>query len=101
MTIDNEAASQRLARALLSDVVSYNRSKLAGGGDARSVLATELDEARALFRARVASELHSVFERELAGLDLSAAKPRALSPPVVGLVIVLALSIVGYLVLAR
>ena len=101
MTIDNEAAAQRLARALCSDVALYNRAKLAGGGDLRSALAAPLDEARALFRERVAAELHPVFERELDAFDFSVAVPRPLNPAVAALFAALVLAVAGYALLGR
>jgi hypothetical protein len=108
MPIEDDAAAQRLALALLQDLSRYNRAKLSVGADPRSVLGGELNEARALFHARVAPPLHSVFERELGVFDFAAGqKPGAAAAPsstlksVLVLALVLTLSVVGYLLSVR
>ncbi|HKP57385.1 MAG TPA: hypothetical protein VJV78_11725 [Polyangiales bacterium] len=99
----DEAAVQRLARALLSDLARYNRPKLAGGADAQSMLAAELDEARALFRERVAPELHSIFERELSEFDFTrpGAPPWTPNTRAVAVVVALVVLAIGYLMSVR
>jgi hypothetical protein len=90
MTIVREADAKRLATALLSDLRKYAAKSVAAGQDPRSALAGPIAEARALFHERVAPELRSVFERELASFDFrhGAQSPGSRGLLVVGVAIV-------------
>ena len=69
--VDSPDAAWQLARSLLADLRLY------GGGPA------ELDEARCLFRARVAPPLYGIFEAALAqepARGVAAASPAAVAP---------------------
>jgi len=60
--IETEEAARRLARAIASDLSLYNEEKIVQGvqGDNLfDVLAEEIEEGRALFKSRVASELYA------------------------------------------
>ena len=60
--IETEEAARRLARAIASDLSLYNEEKIVVGvtGDNLfAVLADEIEEGRALFKSRVASELYA------------------------------------------
>src|SRR6185503_2745826 len=95
MPTHDGAAAQRLALALLQDLSRYNRAKLSAGADPRTVLGAEINEARALFHARVAPPLHSVFERELGVFDFAAGqKPGAVGAPGPALISALLLGLV-------
>ena len=103
MTIENDKAAVRLARAILSDLAKYNAAKIAAGGDMRAVLAEEIAEGRALFHARVAAGLHSTFERELSAFDFTRSAA-ARGPALVGIVafsVALVLAVAGWLLLVR
>ncbi len=55
--IESEEAAKRLARVIVSDIEIYNREKFQAGAD----LTAAIEEGRALFRSRVAPELHPLF----------------------------------------
>jgi hypothetical protein len=55
--IETEEAAKRLARVIVSDIEIYNREKFQAGAD----LTAAIEEGRALFRSRVAPELHPLF----------------------------------------
>lgn len=60
--IETEEAARRLARAIASDLSLYNEEKIVQGvqGDNLfDVLSDEIEEGRALFKSRVASELYA------------------------------------------
>lgn len=83
--IETQEAAQRLATAILSDIHLYNAEVIANGGD----LSEEIEEGRALFRERVVSQWHPLFEQALAsnGLrtqpsDDNAAPDRVITTPV-------------------
>lgn len=60
--IETEEAARRLARAIASDLSLYNEEKIVQGiqGDNLfEALADEIEEGRALFKSRVASELYA------------------------------------------
>ena len=61
--------AERLARAILSDILLYHEAELR---DASPKLAGAVQEGRELFRGRVAPALHEVFERLLAESRLGA-----------------------------
>jgi hypothetical protein len=48
-----EEKARRTARAIVSDIKLYNQKKLAGGGDARAVLKSEIAEGLDLYNSRV------------------------------------------------
>jgi len=60
--IEDEEGARRLARAIMSDVTLYNDARIARAIDPERDLATELEEARQLFQARVAPRFYMVFE---------------------------------------
>jgi len=58
--IETEEAARRLARAIASDLSLYNEEKIVEGiqkDTLFTVLASELEEGRALFKSRVSPEL--------------------------------------------
>ena len=60
--IETPEAANRLARAICSDVALYNEEKVVQGLQQDSffdLLAEELEEGRALYRSRVASDLYA------------------------------------------
>jgi hypothetical protein len=63
--IGDEAAARRLAGAILADMTLYNDARIRAATNVRIALAREIAEARELFQAKVAPELHGVFERAL------------------------------------
>ena len=65
MPIDDHEAAERLARAILDDITLYNDERVRTTRDLTADLASEIEEGRALFRARVEASLHGVFEEEL------------------------------------
>lgn len=65
--IDNHQAAEKLGRAILCDITLYNDTKLRAANDVRTELGPEIDEGRALFRQRVAPQLHDVFEEMVTG----------------------------------
>jgi len=65
MPIEDPKAAETLARAILDDVTLDHDARVRETRDLLSDLAKEIDEGRALFRARVAPELYRVFEEEL------------------------------------
>lgn len=78
-------AVERLANALISDLTLYNQHKLESGAD----LTSEVEEGRTLFRARVDSAEHHVYEDALrasplrayaAGANVMPAQPRVRAP---------------------
>jgi hypothetical protein len=103
MPIVSEVDAQRLARAVLTDLRLYSAKSVPAGQDLRSALAGEIAEGRALFQARVAPELHSIFERELAAFDLTPPPPLASSRGLlmVGVAIFVLVAAVAGWVLAR
>jgi hypothetical protein len=59
--IETEEAARRLARAIASDLSLYNEDKIVEGvqnDNLFEVLAEEIEEGRALFKSRVASDLY-------------------------------------------
>jgi hypothetical protein len=71
-------AAKRLARVIVSDIVLYNNKKIAAGEDLRH----EIEEGRALFKARVAPEHRELLEALLVerGLVRGAAPARRPTP---------------------
>ena len=63
--IDSAEAAQRLATAILDDITLENDARVRDAQDLEQELAPEIEEGRALFRARVAPDLHKVFEDEI------------------------------------
>jgi hypothetical protein len=63
--IDQAPAAERLARAILDDITLYNEERVRNAQDLTQELASEIDEGRELFRARVEPSLHRIFEDEL------------------------------------
>lgn len=60
--IETEEAARRLARAIASDLSLYNEEKILGGirdDTLFEALAEEIEEGRALFKSRVASDLYA------------------------------------------
>jgi hypothetical protein len=60
--IENEEAARRLARAIASDISLYNEEKILGGireDNLFEALAEEIEEGRALFKSRVATDLYA------------------------------------------
>ncbi len=60
--IETEEAARRLARAIASDLSLYNEEKILGGicdDNLFEALAEEIEEGRALFKSRVASDLYA------------------------------------------
>lgn len=61
MPIEAEDAARRLARAIASDLSLYNEEKIVRGIENDCLfeeLAEEIEEGRALYKSRVASELY-------------------------------------------
>jgi len=63
--IDDPKAAERLAKAILSDITLYNDARVRRATDLVAELSVELEEGRALFRARVVPELHHVYDDEI------------------------------------
>jgi hypothetical protein len=101
--IDTEAAAQRLARAMLTDIAYYNRAKLSAGADPRVAFAADLAEARDLFHQRVTPALHALFEREVLAFDFSDSAAPASRRVSAGVVVVLVVVLAGsaYMLLSR
>lgn len=62
--IETPEAARRLARAVASDILHYNREEVEKARDSKVVsekLAAEIAEGRALFESRVAPELHGLY----------------------------------------
>ena len=78
--VDPEAAARRLARVIISDIEIYNPDRVSNRGD----LSREINEGRALFRARVEARLLPIFEAMLAerGLSAKATRVRLSAAPV-------------------
>jgi hypothetical protein len=70
-TIDKPDGALRLARTIASDILLYNKEKIANGlknDDLFEVLESEIAEGRALYESRVAPEVrahHNFLERAL------------------------------------
>lgn len=62
MLIDDEDRARKLARSLLADIALYHREDLRAGRD----MSATFDEARLLYRGRVAEARHAIFDVELA-----------------------------------
>jgi hypothetical protein len=60
--IHDEAAARRLANAILADLALYNSARIRAATNVRVALAREIGEARDLYQAKVAPELHAIFE---------------------------------------
>jgi hypothetical protein len=75
--ISDPAQARRLARAIASDIKLYNEDKLAGGQD----LSAEIDEGRALYRARVDSALMQPYEQAILELGLRGTSRPSRRPP--------------------
>ncbi len=61
MPIEADDAARRLARAIASDLSLYNEEKIVRGIERDSLfeeLAEEIEEGRALYKSRVATELY-------------------------------------------
>jgi uncharacterized hydantoinase/oxoprolinase family protein len=61
MPIEAEDAARRLARAIASDLSLYNEEKIVRGIENDTLfteLAEEIEEGRALYKSRVATELY-------------------------------------------
>lgn len=63
--IEDSTEAERLARAILDDITLDHPDRVQNTRDLLADLAPEIDEGRALFRARVAPALHHVYEDEL------------------------------------
>jgi hypothetical protein len=60
--IDTEEAARRLARAIASDLSLYNEEKIVRGIEGDTLfeeLSEEIEEGRALYKSRVAPDLHA------------------------------------------
>lgn len=70
-TIDKPDGALRLARTIASDILLYNKEKIANGlknDDLFEVLDSEITEGRALYESRVVPEIraqHNFLERAL------------------------------------
>ena len=70
-TIDKPAAALRLARTIASDILLYNKEKIAGGiakDTLFEVIEAEVAEGRELYETRVSAairEKHNLLERAL------------------------------------
>jgi hypothetical protein len=65
VSLNDHDAAERLARAILDDIAFDNAARVGASRDLTTDLAKEIDDGRALFRARVAPALHRVFDEEL------------------------------------
>ena len=63
--IEDPAAAERFAKVILDDITLEHDARIRAERDLIEALAPELEEGRKLFRARVAADLHSVYEGEL------------------------------------
>jgi hypothetical protein len=63
--LDDPKGAERLARAILDDITLDHDARVRATRDLTTDLAKEIEEGRALFRSRVAPELHRVYEEEL------------------------------------
>lgn len=65
LLLDDPKRAETLARAILDDITFDHDARVRATRDLLGELAAEIDEGRALFRSRVAPDLHHVFEEEL------------------------------------
>ncbi len=63
--IEDRKEAERLAAALLDEITADNAERVRDSRDLTGDFTKEIDEARALFRTRVAEPLHGVFDEEL------------------------------------
>jgi len=71
--IETEEAARRLARAIASDLSLYNEEKIIRGIESDSLfeeLGEEIEEGRALYKSRVASELYQKNYYDRALIDI-------------------------------
>jgi hypothetical protein len=81
--IDDEATARRLANAILADLALDNDARIRAATNIRIALAREIGEARDLFAAKVAPDLHSIFESALdarLGGSASSFRDRPIAP---------------------
>jgi hypothetical protein len=77
--ITDPSAARRLARAIASDIMLYNDEavrKTRAGGAMPDSLAKEIEEGRALYRARVAPENEALYQVAIDELVLEKGKPK-------------------------
>lgn len=75
--IETEEAARRLARAIASDLSLYNEEKIVNGvtnDNLFTAIAEEIEEGRALYKRRVASELYpkNFYDRALVDILIKA-----------------------------
>jgi hypothetical protein len=63
--IEDRDKARSLARAIMADVTLYNSAKLQGAADPVAAVASEIEEARALFETRVTDSLFDCFDEQL------------------------------------
>ncbi|CAN5635544.1 hypothetical protein BH09MYX1_BH09MYX1_30730 [soil metagenome] len=63
--IDDATAAERFAKAILDDITFDHDERVRRASDLKEELATELDEGRVLFRARVSPAFHRVYDDEI------------------------------------
>ncbi len=71
--IDTEEAARRLARAIASDLSLYNEEKIVRGIEGDTLfeeLSDEIEEGRALYKSRVAPDLHALNFYDRALVDI-------------------------------
>ena len=71
--IETEEAARRLARAIASDLSLYNEDKIVQGvkeDNLFDLLVEEIEEGRALYKSRVAPQLHSKNYYDRALIDI-------------------------------
>lgn len=66
--LTDQTAAERLARAIVADIMLYNHDAISSGGPG---LMAAIDEGRQLFRSRVGESLHPVFESAIAASHLA------------------------------
>ena len=66
MRIEDAEKAAKLARAIFADLTLYNGDKIAGSPNPRVALASEIAEARSLFRSRVLPAHYEMLETLLA-----------------------------------
>lgn len=63
--IEDRKEAERLAAAILDEITADNPERVRDSRDLTGDLAKEIEEGRAMFRARVAEPLHPIYDEEL------------------------------------
>jgi hypothetical protein len=72
-----EVEAGRLAQAFVGDICTYQGDQIRDAGSPRNAVTGPIEEARAVYRARVAAAYHPLFEDELVQIDACAENGRS------------------------